>query len=402
MTAIIMFLISDVTHAKSELRDNLNKLSSQEINSPTKKLFSNNDNLAATGLSCNSTGLNCTVLAISNFYPSFGGSRLVVFNTVDGGVTWSSPIYLSKPAHDGLNNAIISCDKNTNQNCVVRANYEGGNDNVFSSNDGGHSWSKGDKSKITVYSEICDDDAYSCIANSNVGLIKKDSFYETFFQHVTDDLLNRYKFACNGSLDQCLIVNPHLIASDEGYTMSGFSISGEYGNSKSTLTTIPSFDSKTSAEIVNGYCDQATGLQCLLTGTKRENWWSFSQPFVVTTSDGGQTWNPIIHLKNLDETDGTVPSVMACSASAQHCVVITNTFGCCVVGPDDKSYSYTTDNGGLTWSDPKVFSTFYIDQLSCDKEGNHCLAIGRNLGQALLYYISENGGENWKGPMKLQ
>ncbi len=159
-------------------------------------------------------------------------------------------------------------------------------------------------------------------------------------------------------------------------------------------------------------CDK-TGNQCVAVGFGGE--FRIQDRFVYTTQDGGLTWSAAIPLASPKEeispalSDDPNPASISCNDSGTKCIITSSA----VISKVPTPIVYSTEDAGLTWSEPKVLplplskkgnqkqiftNRSLATSISCDQSGEVCVVAGNLSGdnEAIpLAYATADAGKTW-------
>jgi len=401
-----------LTHKKTR------KMSAQQLGNQTSK----NDKYELFDASCAASAKVCTVIAGTNVGLS-GESRLISYNTIDGGKHWSQPTTLTSPQSVGLYYARLFCDKQSGKNCSLTAYYGDINDFkktidvFFSTNDSGKAWANGTARTNHIQKLVCSDDVTNCFGTKFDGTtyIPVQSFSSGFsWQPITmlnndkknnPEALYNLATACNSAFDHCVGLDPSADISYENgvwniknivdvFTKEGYST---YNRQQKKINF-----SEADGEVLNhlvsdGICDRATGLYCIfMVSIPSTPSTEFSQ-FSLITTDGGITWSWSPNaLKKSTSSFSYNPESLSCDNQAQHCTLLETR-----LDQPYKTVSCTTDDGGITWSTPMIVSSVTEDsfgiKVQCSENGQNCIAFSDTvyIKNKLYFNTSSDGGKTW-------
>ncbi|CDZ78905.1 hypothetical protein BN59_03220 [Legionella massiliensis] len=158
-------------------------------------------------------------------------------------------------------------------------------------------------------------------------------------------------------------------------------------------------------------CDK-TGIQCIAIGFGAE--FHLQDRLVATSQDGGLTWSEPTLLASPKEevtpllNDTPNSASISCDEFGQQCIVASSA----VIEGVPTPLVYTTHDGGLSWSAPKLLplpkdvnktqiyaNNSLVTSISCDQTGTVCTIAGGLAGdnEAIpLIYSTTNAGDSWK------
>lgn len=329
-----------------------------------------------TSISCDATAQRC--LAVG-FISKKDNINHVVYNTQDGGYTWSKPITLYRSIKipmENWNNRImkVSCD-DAGMLCYVAGSMRTHTKEymvIYNTYNGGLTWSK-----------------------------QRFPRKQNSFSHVTG-------LVCGADGEHCV-----LLGKDEGISGASFVYTtNDMGQTWSELRTLPKSKNRTAYDEAEDISCSDSGLICTVVGGM-DGYVQGSyavKPISYVTTDGGATWSDpqILDQKNTT-TSANAPSVdefshVRCNHSGSTCTALRH-----LEIPDGSLLLtvvdvYATSDNGLTWqkigsldnSDGKLYER--IHAFGCTKDLQTCIAVHSPVGvedSQPNIYITRDAGMNW-------
>jgi hypothetical protein len=315
-------------------------------------------NNSLRAVSCSSSGLICS--AVGN--TTIAGVQLpLAYNSINGGLSWSAPVL---PPRRGVNTSndlrSVSCSASGLLCTAVGRTINAGSKPLsYYSTDGGASW------------------LAPVALPSPVG---------------TTILLNGVSCSSSGLLCVAVGRTTNVISALLSYTSTdggqswwpGVQIPG-IGNAFNILTSVSCSSSGLNCSAVGYAIDDNSGAYLAIS---------------YTTNNAGITWTGPVFLPTNGTTDNLLNNVI-CSDSGLLCTAV----GAANVNTTLDNLSYTSTDGGNTWSNPVLpqepnGSTGLLYGVFCDGTGIFCTAVGYNTND-IISYFSTNSGTNWSAPYLL-
>lgn len=155
-------------------------------------------------------------------------------------------------------------------------------------------------------------------------------------------------------------------------------------------------------------CDKSATL-CVAVGSSDDS--PLANLQVYKTQDSGMNWSSPITLPAVsnEQISKNYFVDVSCNSSAQRCVIVRSTS----IGKYPTLVTYTTQDGGLSWSKPLVLPLppsvynqkgFVMARITCDDSGVSCKIAGGFYGDevAPLLYTTKDAGHQWKLITSLQ
>jgi photosystem II stability/assembly factor-like uncharacterized protein len=323
------------------------------------------------GTSCDNSGLLCTAVGSGMIA---GINAPVSYLTTDGGSSWinsmASPV--PPPNNTGAELFAVACSGSGLSCTAVGYYFDGVGDThnlAFTTHDGGSSWSSfilpgapANSDGNTLNAIACDLSGVICIAAGSA------------LSTVTGDTINY-----------------SATTRDNGSTWN--------------LVTLPLTASMISNANVGGIACDSTGLVCAIAGfTTTPAPFTVLNPLVFTTTDGGNSWsNAIFPTLPAGAATGALTAI-SCNDRGLLCTAV----GRAIFSGNENPLAYTSKDGGNTWSSA-ILPSFPVggvngrlSGVSCDNSGLICTAVGRytNAGvRRLLSYTTTDGGNTWSNPI---
>lgn len=319
------------------------------------------------GTACDSSGLRCIAVGTKTIS---GVIYATSYNTIDGGNNWTETSPLSPSASDTPVLLGVACDS-SGIFCTATGYYDDALSNrynlIYTTNNGGNSWN-------------------SFIDPGEVS-------------NSTDNSLNAV--ACDNTGAVCTTIGSALDGSGSRLLYSF--TTRNYGVTWNGPTLLPSSADTTQANLSGIACD-STGLHCTTVGGGPTAGQTNVGALTFTTTDGGNSWSNAI--QPIQPAGGIYAYLNSVSCS-------TNGLLCTAVGQVNLNgtlvpLSYTSPNGGKTWSLPRLpnppvgGTNSTLASVSCDNSGLICTAVGYTTiatAQVPLSYTTINGGFTWSKPI---
>ncbi|MDR3501924.1 MAG: hypothetical protein P4L79_05010 [Legionella sp.] len=144
-------------------------------------------------------------------------------------------------------------------------------------------------------------------------------------------------------------------------------------------------------------CDN-TGMKCIAVGYSQSA--TATRPLSYTTTDGGISWGAPNQLSQLSSIAQSFLLGISCSDDGLSCTAI----GASIISNTGTPISYTTVDGGATWSIPQPLITpqntpfNVLLNISCDAKNQNCVAVGYSNppgNETPIIYTRNNNGLNW-------
>ncbi len=344
-----------------------------------------------------------------------GQNALIAFTSIDGGASWSSLINLLSTIPSLLYS--VTCDDSGLRCVTVgRAGLLLNNSQplVYTSTNGGNSWSSPlllttptGSAGTRLLDVDCDSTGVNCIT-VGASRIPARSFPITYTSAdggVTWSLPSiltslpgnntLVSIACDGSALRCVVIGTNAGTTPISYSSSN---GGQSWTGPLTLSIPPGL---VSVALQSVSCD-SSGLTCAAVGiTSDASFNSF--PISYTTVDGGLHWSSPILPVPVSATENALLSI-TCNSTGLACVA----GGYTRVGGILSNVTYQSIDGGNTWGSPILplipsgLDNNSINGIFCGGDGIFCTAVssGDNGVQAFPYsYTSNNGGGTWSAPL---
>lgn len=299
---------------------------------------------------------------------NFAGDIPVTYASADGGISWTAAFPTAPTASDRNLLQGVSCSRNgLICNTVGRTRINGIEQTVsYSTNDGGFTWSppvlltipSNGKWEI-VTSVACDDSGLNCTSIAN--------------------------FSGTSTSVPTKLVPFAYVTTDGGLTWS-----------VPSPLTIPA---NSELNTIHGINCNSTGTRCVAVG--RTKILGAQSPLSYTSTDSGRSWSvPNLLVVPAGGIDTTVIKV-ACSADGLICSGLGQTR----FGNTRYAITYSSRDGGNTWSGPTVFSSLSNTStgISCGDSGLLCTWVGLtgffDPDTVPLAHNSVNGGQTWSSPV---
>ncbi|MDF1677334.1 MAG: sialidase family protein [Legionellaceae bacterium] len=124
-------------------------------------------------------------------------------------------------------------------------------------------------------------------------------------------------------------------------------------------------------------------------------------PISYTSTDGGTTWKAPVFLSVPTVYNETTLSGVTCDSEGNQCIA----FGMSSAGLFFKTpIIYKTLDAGLTWSliTPGTISAMQqLNDISCNEHLEHCTLVGSH-ASGPVSYSSLDGGNTWRGPFRIK
>lgn len=342
-----------------------------------------NDQGYLTYVACDSTGMKCVAVGSNESIPlSFAPPGLgvgIVYTTTNGGAQWSlAGTQPTPPANaESVGLYSVTCDSSA-MRCITVGFYVDGLGNyiniAYYSTNGGSSWSQASLPAL-------DPSIYSFNSLNSV--------------------------SCDNSGMQCTAVGAgndptHGI----GYSLHSTDGGQSWGSSYSFLPVPPAPDATLLTSI---FCDAATGLKCSAVGavtgpTSQQLTFDTLYPVSYTTNDGGATWSNPLNLVTVPNTTNNRGNSVVCDSTVTKCIATASGTLSGLVLP----LIFTSSDGGASWAGPLTLSapegsngSASITGLSCDASGLNCTGFGStviNGASVDITYTTLNGGISWSSP----
>ncbi|MFJ1268474.1 sialidase family protein [Legionella lytica] len=144
-------------------------------------------------------------------------------------------------------------------------------------------------------------------------------------------------------------------------------------------------------------CDD-TAMKCIAVGYSQNA--TATQPLSYTTTDGGISWSSPNQLAQISSRAQSFLLGINCSKDGIRCTAI----GASLTLDTGIPLCYTTDDGGATWSAPHTLATpenthfNALLNIFCDTKNQNCVAVGYSNtpgNEIPLIYNSHNHGADW-------
>jgi hypothetical protein len=360
------------------------------------------------------------VVSVGNMTLASSKHVFLSYFSNDIGYTWSNPVLPVPPTVTVLNstnNSLtgVSCDTATGMTCtavgLVNVIYSDPEPVplVYTSSNGGMSWNKAILPTVpmpnfplgVLYAVTCDSTGNQCIAvGGGVGL-SVNNIFALIYSHSNwsnpisppppagAQTVFLTGVACNSTAQNCTAVG---YSQDFSQSFSLLSYSTTDGGTSWSVPSTPAFVG--SLNSFNGItCDTNLGTTCIAVGSNA------SMAYSYKTSDGGATWSGPTFLATPTGASGTNVAHISCDAIAKNCT----TTGYATYGNLGQPISYTTSDGGVTWSNPILLtpvastSPTFLFSVSCNLNDQQCVSVGTtrpSLNFEPVSYTSIIGG-NW-------
>lgn len=142
-------------------------------------------------------------------------------------------------------------------------------------------------------------------------------------------------------------------------------------------------------------CD-STAQRCVALGFLREK--NTLTDVVFATNDGGNTWSKPTTLHHPHATSLKIH----CNDTGLVCLIAGSTH----IGTTPYLISYTTQDAGLSWSEPAMHplakeQRYYDAQhLACSQSGDQCLLLLKGMS-TFVTYTTQDAGQSWSNPIAL-
>ncbi|MFI4962794.1 MAG: WD40/YVTN/BNR-like repeat-containing protein [Legionellales bacterium] len=207
--------------------------------------------------------------------------------------------------------------------------------------------------------------------------------------------------ACGSNGQNCLIVGYTTTATNTTLPLVYTTTDG--GNTWSSPIVLSPPTNGTSNVLTGVACD-TTGLTCMAVGTALIS--GGYVPLSYSSTDGGNTWgDPVLPTTHVN-TVQSVLSGTSCNSTGLMCLAV----GYAIDSNGNfLSLSYNTSDGGTTWGTPvqlispsggELFNAVF--NVACDGTGTSCLSVGTSMNPtaiAPVSYTSTNGGATWSAPI---
>ncbi|HAT6978717.1 TPA: hypothetical protein F8R96_09525 [Legionella pneumophila] len=338
-------------------------------------------------------------------YESGGIISPIFYRSTDFGATWQGPLFLTVPAGATNNKAnSISCSKSGLVCSTVGNIFIGGTNQSFawSTSDGGINWLPS-VIPLSTANEIligvsCSSDGVKCAAVGQslttgrpIAYFSKNSGRTWLASTVPAGATGSMQgVSCSSSLSTCTAVGLSFVplsavayySLDEGQTW--FTSSG--------------LDPIEQAVLFRVSCS-TSGKNCASVGKTLDD----LNLIAYTSENSGVTWTKSAPFQLPTNSLPTVELVgLGCSDSGTQCTAVGSASSATV----DFALSYSTKNGGRTWSSPTLVpppnppgTSIGFNGLFCYPSGVLCFAVGRadlaNPRQPIVFETA-NGGSNWE------
>lgn len=307
----------------------------------------------------------------------------VAYRTLDGGITWEPRKFGA-----GIIRA-ISCERDSGQTCIAVGDIYGSSSTTllaYTSSDGGTSWAGG---SIASHGSISGLNGISCKGTNcvAVGAYSKSSAATSepiaYTSTVGTGKWVPHYPPVSGTLGSALRVvscsgnNGELCTAIGDYN-SGYDVNRNTTTFVSYMSTNGgvTWNSRTIAKqngesrINSITCDAATGQKCVAVGTLAAILPSDpAQPIIYRTTNAGSSWAAYLPKQGIG---GGLNSVTCNGENAEYCVAV----GYYIKSGSNKFVTtYTSSNGGSTWSLEPAHSMGSYDAVTCSKNGQQCITI---------------------------
>lgn len=327
-----------------------------------------------SAISCDQSGQLCLAVGSEK---NAKISNLQIYKSQNAGIDWNAPIKLEKALFESASDTLeaqISCDSSGLACAIVRVGKieDSLTPMTYFTKDGGLTW-------------------------SGPHII----FHTTAF--VKDNIHVGIK--CNNDGSSCIIMSTSNKNRDISSKIYVISQNGEKWEPAAPFKKPNGAESD--SYLMDIDCNN-TGLYCTAVGFSNISnhfWESYhSVPVVYVTEDGGIHWHdPIASIKNeLIKNKGNLLSNVSCSDTGRQCTVIGATFDS---NFEQQYYSYSSNDGGLTWEGPSLFpNSTYLNSIDCGASGANCEVVGAyvysneifsGLFRPIIFHTN-NSGLSWK------
>ena len=339
-----------------------------------------------------------------------GQNMPIAFTSTDGGSSWSPLIQLQGTGQ--LNN--VTCD-DSGLNCVTVGRISATQPMIYNSKDGGNSWSSpvfpsvlAGATQVPLPGIACDNTGVNCVAVGSTRVPPKTFAvaYTSMDSGATwSSPILPTPLSGNSTLSSVACSSSGLqcvaVGTHAGAPISYSSTSGGSSwNTANILTTQPCFTNTLSSVS----CD-SSGLTCSAVGSSFDETTGIPVPVTYTTVNGGSTWSAPILPSPASSEDSELLAV-SCSNSG-----LCTATGYVTIGGVLNNLAYTSNNSGSTWSAPILpaipqgFDGNTLNGVFCGNDGILCSTIGSGqTNPSNLFpfsYISINGGNSWSSPLLL-